>query len=224
MKKKELVSASLSGIDKKIAVLLGQKKISMEDLENFDIDERRYFGEVCTQMLEVLKDEQRDILLEKIEACMPAGNRQQIWEYNHQAITQAISRLTLRYGCMPNKTDLADETGLSRQTITKHLKEYKTHPQYVEEMEQFKMMAPEVMANLFRLAVRGDIRAARLYLDTVGVTNNQQRNTIVSNQNNYIQINNTILSQENLKRLSAEQLNQIESVVAMVLPEGVMAG
>jgi hypothetical protein len=41
-----------------------------------------------------------------------------------------------------------------------------------------------------------------------------------NNQSNCIQINNTILSQENLKRLTAEQLNQVESVVTMVLPEG----
>jgi hypothetical protein len=41
-----------------------------------------------------------------------------------------------------------------------------------------------------------------------------------NNQSNCIQINNTILSQENLKRLTAKQLNQIESVVTMVLPEG----
>jgi hypothetical protein len=86
-------------------------------------------------------------------------------------------------------------------------------------MEQYKMMAPKLMAKVFQYAAKGDIRAARLYLETVGATHKQQSNTVVKSQNNYIQINNTILSQENLKRLSAEQLNQIEHIVATVLPE-----
>lgn len=85
-------------------------------------------------------------------------------------------------------------------------------------------MAPKLMAKVYKFAVRGDIRAARLYLETVGNTNKRQGNTVVNSQNNYIQINNTILSQENLKRLSAEQLNQIESVVTMVLPVGETEG
>jgi uncharacterized protein YbaP (TraB family) len=85
-------------------------------------------------------------------------------------------------------------------------------------------MAPMLMAKVFQSATKGDIRAARLYLETVGATGKQQSNTVVKSQNNHIQINNTILSQENLKRLSAEQLNQIEHIVAKALPEGKMIG
>lgn len=50
------------------------------------------------------------------------------------------------------------------------------------------------------------------------ITNKPQGNTVVNSQSNYNQINNTILSQENLKCLSAKQLNQIETVVAIILP------
>ncbi|HEY4325930.1 MAG TPA: hypothetical protein VGN20_18215 [Mucilaginibacter sp.] len=57
------------------------------------------------------------------------------------------------------------------------------------------------------------MRAARLYPETVGAINKQHTNTVVNEQNNYIQINNTILSQDNLKQLTAEQLNQIESII-----------
>ena len=43
--------------------------------------------------------------------------------------------------------------------------------------------------------------------------------TFIHNQNNYIQINNTVLSQESLKLLSTEQLTQIENIVKTVLPQ-----
>ena len=221
MKTQEL---TLTHGEKKIVALLELKKITLSDLDNFDLDERQYLGTVCTQMLQGLKGKERDDFLAKIAPIMPAQNKQQIWEYNHEAITNAISRLTVQHGSMPNKSQLAEETGLSRQTINKHLKEYQTHPGYAAQAEQFKIMAPSIMAKVFQFAVNGDIRAAKLYLETIGATHKQQSHTIVKSQNNHIQINNTILSQENLKRLSAEQLNQIEHIVAKALPQGKMIG
>ncbi len=74
-------------------------------------------------------------------------------------------------------------------------------------------MAPKILANVFRFATNGDIRAARLYFEVVGAINKQNTNTVVNEQNNYIQINNTILSQENLKQFSFERLNPIENIV-----------
>jgi hypothetical protein len=208
METQELALTNLTGSEQKIIALLDLEKIEVSDLNDFDISERRYLGRVCTKMLEGLKGKERDDFLHKMEAVMQPGHQQQVWEYNHQVITDAISKLTEQYGSMPNKNQIADECGLSRQTITKHLKEYRNQPGYADQMEQFKFMTPRLIAKIYRFAAKGDIRAARLYLETVGA----------------IQINNTILSQENLKRLSAEQLNQIESVVAMVLPAEEMGG
>jgi len=58
-----------------------------------------------------------------------------------------------------------------------------------------------------------DGKAARLYLEMVGAINRQQPGMVVNEQNNYIQVNNTILSQENLSALTAGQLNQIEHII-----------
>ena len=57
------------------------------------------------------------------------------------------------------------------------------------------------------------MKAARLYFEMVGATKKQSAGTVINEQNNYIQINNTILSQENLKQLSEAQLNQIENII-----------
>jgi predicted transcriptional regulator len=118
-----------------------------------------------------------------------------------------------QYGTMPTKNAIAEKTGLSRQTVAKHLKEYQRHPEFTAEMEQFKFMAPSVLAGVFKNAINGDTKAARLYLEMAGTMNKQTTNTVINEQNNYIQINNTILSQENLNQLTADQLNQIESIV-----------
>ena len=69
-------------------------------------------------------------------------------------------------------------------------------------------MSHNLLANVFNYAVNGDMKAARVYFEMIGAVNKQQGGTVINEPNNYIQINNTILSQENLKRLTAEQLDR----------------
>jgi hypothetical protein len=198
----------------KISRVLGLQKISLADIEDFNDAERDYLGEITTEMLQQLKDEERDNFIDKIAPITPASTNDQIWEHNHFVIGQAIKKLIGQYGSMPPKFVIARETGLSRQTVAKHLTDYKTHPQYLAEMEQFKYMAPKILAGVCKLACNGDVKAARLYFEMVGAINKKQPNTVINKQNNYIQINNTILSQENLNQLSKEQLNQIEHIIS----------
>ena len=42
---------------------------------------------------------------------------------------------------------------------------------------------------------------------------------IIQNQHNYIQINGTVLSQEAIKHLNAEQLSTIETILKTALPQ-----
>jgi predicted transcriptional regulator len=128
-------------------------------------------------------------------------------------ITHAISKFMHDHSFMPTKNAIAELTGLSRQTIAKHLASYTKHPEFAAELEQFKLMGPALLASVYKFGLKGNIRAARLYLEAIGTVNKQQTNTVVNEQNNYIQINNTILSQESLKQLTADQLNQIESII-----------
>jgi hypothetical protein len=119
---------------------------------------------------------------------------------------------------MPSKAELAEKTGLSRQTIHKHLKEYKVHPQFIGQLEQFRFMTEKVLAKVFHFAVNGDMRAAKLYLEMFSPSYIQKSgNTLIQNQNNYIQINGTVLSQDIVTQLSPEQLIQIESIVKAVV-------
>ena len=55
----------------------------------------------------------------------------------------------------------------------------------------------------------------------VGSMNNgaAQNNTLIQNQNNYIQINGTVLSQESIKSLNPEQLDTIETILKTALPK-----
>jgi len=67
---------------------------------------------------------------------------------------------------------------------------------------------------LLNSALQGDVKASRLYLEAIGhFKQNQPNKTYIKNQNNYLQINNTILTEETLSRLPQEKLLQIENLV-----------
>ena len=53
---------------------------------------------------------------------------------------------------------------LSRQTINNHLKEYKKHPQYLSQLEQFSFMGSKLLASIYKFAVNGDMRAVNCIL------------------------------------------------------------
>jgi hypothetical protein len=206
-------SLTTLSVDQKITSLLSQPKITQQDIDVLTAAERKQFEATATKTLAKLKDAGRDSFLDKIDAILPVTTKNNFWEHNHQRIGDAVSAYMQRYGTMPTKNAIAEQTGLSRQTVAKHFKEYNAHPEFAAQTEQFKFMSHTVLANVFKYATNGDIGAARLFLQMVNPQSKQPTGTVVNKQNNYIQINNTILSQETLKQLSVEQLNQIENIV-----------
>ncbi|MEO7214665.1 hypothetical protein [Mucilaginibacter sp.] len=198
---------------RRIDGLLALKKITVKDIEDLTTAERKILQKRLTRLLANAKGTERDRILAKIDAILPESTKSDVWEYNHTIICSAVSGFMQHHGVMPTKNAIAEETGLSRQTVAKHFEEYRTHPEFIAEAEQFKLMSHEILANVFRFARKGDMKAARLYFEMVGAINKNSTHTVVNEQKNYIQINNTILSQENLKQLTAEQLLQIENIV-----------
>ena len=125
------------------------------------------------------------------------------------------------YGRMPSKNEISKETSLSRQTIHKHLKDYNKHPMYLQQMQQFKIVNSILLARLHKFAlVGGDVGAVKLYFRVTGLLENKEasNNTQIQTQNNFIQINGRVLSQENIKSLNPEQLNNIETILQTALP------
>jgi len=209
----------LTKTEVKINNILSLKRITPIDLEALSEAEKDLLMEVLTKKFNELKGTERDSFYRKIEPITSEVTKNQLWESNHNRITAIVSILMQELGRMPTVTEISLKSEISRQTIHKHFKEYATNPNYLEHLEQFKFMSSKVLAKVFKLAVNGDMRAAKLYLNTMGLNNEPApTNTLIQNQNNYIQINGTVLSQEAIQRLSVEQLNTIEAILKAALP------
>ena len=205
----------------KINSLFAKKKILKGDPgQLLNEKEINIFSELLSQKLNECKGIERDNLLEQVEEILPVDTKNQLWENNHLQITISISKQIEETGKMPTKNQIASDSGLSRQTVYKHLKGYAEHPLYAEQLQQFQFMADRVLAKVIKAATLGDLKAARLYFDIIETLKGQASNhTLIKNQNNYIQINSTILSQENIKQLNPDQLIEIENILKKALPQ-----
>ncbi len=195
-------------------------KVSEAEMSKLTAEEREEISKEFTDKINSLKGTQRDEFISKLDEILPDDVKNQLWENNHYQITVAMGKFIEEYGKMPTKNRIAADTGLSRQTVHKHLSTYAGHPLYVEQITQFKFMADRVLAKVIKLAVLGDVKAARLYFDVMGNLNGQaSNNTLIKNQTNYVQINGMVLSQETVKQLNPVQLCEIESILKAALPQ-----
>lgn len=202
----------------KINKILSLEQITLDDIEPLSEVEKDNLMAILTKTFNGLKDTARDKFYKKIELITGDSTKNQLWEYNHNQITWAISTIMQENGRMPTKTELAMKTNLSRQTIHKHLKEYASHPLYLQQIEQFRFMTSKVLAKVFKFAINGDTGAAKLYFNLMGNINGRSvNNTSIQNQNNYIQINGMVLSQETVKQLNSDQLTTIEKILKSAL-------
>ncbi|WP_223558347.1 hypothetical protein [Chryseobacterium lathyri] len=215
----------LTESENKINSLLSLEKITREDLKILNAKEREDLTLILTRQFNTLTGEDKDKFCTQVEEIMDQGTRNEIWEHNHINIMWAITSHIKENGRMPTKTEIASKTELSRQTIHKHLANYKNSPYYAEFQQQFHIMQSKVMTTVFQYAINGDMKAAKLYLECIGTLKNTSfgnnpnhinNNTLIQNQNNYIQINGKVLSQETVKNLNPDQLNTIEGILKTI--------
>jgi hypothetical protein len=209
MEKKGL--QKLTDSQRKVLKTLDRPRVTKADIKSFSKKDMQSLDTAVNDRLDTLRDEALDRFIEKVSDIITPESKNIIWENNHRSIVIQISEFIDLTGRMPTMFELSDRTGLSRQTLSKHLKEYRDHPQYLVYLEQFRFMGQRVLSKMFKLAVNGDVRAGRLYLEMVGgiMTGSGKK----GGQTNYIQINNTILTQENIQSLPKSQLERIEDVL-----------
>jgi DNA-binding protein Fis len=196
-------------LDPNVQEIFKLDKITAKDFDNLTEKEKDQYFAFSTEQINSLEGEERDRFIDKLDLIMSNKTRNEIWELNHIKIIQEITSCIEQYGRMPTKLELASLVGLSRQTLHKHLKEYKDNPLYNQHIDQFQFMSQKLLAKMFQFAIKGDVKAGRLYFDMVGHLGPQK----VKNQTNYIQVNNLIIREDELKALTSDQLSKLESVL-----------
>lgn len=190
-------------------------ELSPADLLKLTTYEREQVVDELTRRLLLLRGEERDTYQQYIEALFTEHEKSEVWEANHAIITAAINNLIRINGCMPGKAEVCKETGLSRMTVYRHLKEYKTSVHYYNQIEQLKYLSSDMMVKVHKRASDGDNTAARLFFNLTGDIGNlnHANNQLIGSRVNYLKTPNLIITQEKLDKIPEAHMSLLESII-----------
>jgi len=140
--------------------------------------------------------------------------RNTTYEVNHSIITSFIHNYLLEKRVFPTMSTIANETDLSRQTIYNHLNNgfLDTHNKLVKGKNE--IMSMHALQKLYLIGIQdNNPTALKYFIQLSGLVSNN--NTM--NVNNYIQINNLKISNEDIKKLPIQDILQIEEIVSKTL-------
>jgi hypothetical protein len=173
-----------------VSDILKLKVITNEDIDRLSTDERKELGIEFNKLLNEKKGVSRDAIFKKYWGIMNEDSRNSAWENNHNLITNKLHFTIKENGYIPGVTELSNLTGISRQTITKHLNSYKQSSIYSSFKESFLSLNSNVMQAVYQMAMKGDIKACKLYFELVGELNKTNNATYIDKQqNNHTQNN-----------------------------------
>lgn len=200
----ETLPQTINAFDK----LLSQEKIEHRDLEALNADEKAAFMDMLYNRLAKLDGRPRDILVAKTLAIL---DKDFIWEHNHAKINMAIKLHVKEFGKVPNKAAIAAECGLSRKTVHEHLQDVDGNEAWADQKGAEKILNQNIMGTIIKAALRGDLKAAKLYLENTKAPKGGE--ATINNHNNYVQINKTVINQQVIQQLKPEQLKLIEQII-----------
>jgi hypothetical protein len=141
------------------------------------------------------------------------GNTLQ-FEKNHAAIAGFIQQHIEENGSMPCKSLIAQALKFSRETVYKHYQVFKERQEDEGSLDNLMVMTEHVVALVLKSAMRGDPKAQRLFLEIMGKYNNPKGGKKAGSQNNFVQINKTIINQQIIQQLKPEQIDRLEQFIA----------
>ena len=195
-------------IPQKFDELMKLEKIERHHLDILTTAEKAEFLQFIHSKIPDFHGEELDRYIEQTSSLL---DQNEIWEFNHRKIEVIIERHVKETGAMPSTVDIANATKLSRPTVRKHLAAINTSPHTIDQNNSIALMVPRVMGGVLRQALKGDLKASKIFLDAASKQTTTPATVI--NQNNYLQINNIIINQQLIEQLKPEQLKKIELII-----------
>ena len=172
-------------------------QMGLLDLMNEAYKQKPVDGETVAKVMQKM-----ETVLDKVES---EGIRNQTWQGNHVLIQRSIHKHIQETARFPMKSEIAEDSGLTRQTVHKHLKSL--GKDFIsDEMEMIPVMAPRLLSSVYQLATNyGDMRAYKLYLD--------HAKDYIEKPGGSITINNTQINIQTISGLPGTVQAKIEKLI-----------
>jgi hypothetical protein len=201
--------------------------ISSEDCDALSFSDRKkvnsYLEKISEKLIKNMDTPEGVSAFDKfwiqVSDTVTVGTRNHVYESNHNRILNQIHQYVKIYWQVPSITKISEETGLSRTTIYRHLDETNLNDYVGKEFIKFNMLIPKIIGSLYALIFDGNtsvkdiIKASKTILEFQEFSNKYGGGVNIEQQNNQININNTILTQEQVQNLPPDVMAQIEKLI-----------
>lgn len=201
-------------VESVLALIARGEKLTTNDIFDLTDEEKQKIEAVLTAGYLTLAGNDRDQFIDNTDDILSNSSRNEIWERNHWAILNIISWQTMSQGRVPTIKEIAEESQLSRVTVVKHLKEYYQSDTYKEKEHAFRFLREKLLTKVYDYAYYGNMRAAKIFMDATADTEGSGR--VQNQQNNFIQINGTTITREQLSQLPIEKQRQVKEIIELV--------
>lgn len=136
--------------------------------------------------------------------------KNQRWTANEQLIAGELYKFTKENHRVPTVLEIANNTGLSRTTVHKHLIESNyTATNKLENKEVISKLRDKVLSVIYAIGMKNnDIKTLSKFVELT--TEKEPKNV-----KNYIQINNTKIDNHFIENLPPEAQRQIEEIILL---------
>ncbi|MBT8218548.1 MAG: hypothetical protein KJP00_01905 [Bacteroidia bacterium] len=140
---------------------------------------------------------------------LSAKGRKDVYNGNHESIIFCLSEYIREWKRLPTQNQLSEMTGLSRVTISNHLKDLPIHFNSPEYKSKILMMREELLLKLFSMAKCNyiDPRLELMAIDKF------LRYTTPNRDSQAIKINNINIDQITIEQLPIEKKTQILNII-----------
>ena len=140
--------------------------------------------------------------------------RNTTYEVNHSIITSFMHNYILENRQFPTMSIISEKINLSRQTIYNHLNNGLTSITNHLLKGKNEIMSAKALEKLYLIGIeKNNPMALKYFIQLTGMVSNNSKMQV----NNYIQVNNLKISNEDIKRLPIEDILQIEKIVSKTL-------
>ena len=136
------------------------------------------------------------------------------YETNHSIITTFMHNYIIEFRKFPTMSTIANEINLSRQTIYNHLNNGFLDANNKLVKGTNEVMSINALQNLYLIGIEDrNPTALKHFIQLSGLVSSNNAMQV----NNYIQINNLKISNEDIKKLPFEDILEIENIVSKTL-------
>lgn len=140
--------------------------------------------------------------------------RNTTYEVNHSIITSFMNNYILEYKQFPTMSVIAEQVHLSRQTIYNHFNNGLMTINNRLLKGKNEIMSLKALEKLYLIGIeKNNPIALKYFIQLTGMVSNNNSMQV----NNYIQVNNLKISNEDIKRLPVEDILQIEKIISKTL-------